>query len=49
MRAIQAKSISGYGGPRQTEQPKPRPAKDRVLVCVTVAGAKPLEYTVLSI
>jgi NADPH2:quinone reductase len=49
MRAIQATSPSGYSGPRQIEQPKPRPAKDRVPACVTVAGARPLEYTVLSI
>jgi NADPH:quinone reductase len=48
MRAIQAKTFSGYGGLRQTELPKPRPAKDRVLVRVTAAGVTPLEYTVLS-
>ena len=48
MRAIEAKSFSGYGGLQQTEQPKPQPAKDRVLVRVTAAGVTPLEYTVLS-
>src|SRR6202790_3902079 len=48
MQAIEAKTFSGYGGPRQTEFPKPRPAKDRVLVRVTAAGVPPLEYTVLS-
>ena len=48
MRAIEAKSFSGYGGLQQTEPPKPQPAKDRVLVCVTAAGVTPLEYTVLS-
>ena len=48
MRAIEAKTFSGYGGLRQTELPKPRPAKDRVLVRVTAAGVTPLEYTVLS-
>jgi NADPH:quinone reductase len=48
MRAIQAETFSGYGGLQQTEQPKPQPAKDRVLVRVTAAGVTPLEYTVLS-
>src|ERR1700692_1709655 len=48
MRVIEAKSFSGYGGLQQTERPKPQPAKDRVLVCVTAAGVTPLEYTVLS-
>jgi NADPH:quinone reductase-like Zn-dependent oxidoreductase len=49
MRAIEAKTFSGYGGLRQTELPKPQPAKDRVLVRVTAAGVTPLEYTVLSV
>src|SRR6202521_702870 len=48
MQAIEAKTFSGYGGLRQTEFPKPQPAKDRVLVRVTAAGVTPLEYTVLS-
>src|SRR5271156_6473516 len=48
MRTIQAKTFSGYGGLRQTDLPKPQPAKDRVLVRVTAAGVTPLEYTVLS-
>jgi NADPH:quinone reductase len=48
MRAIEARTFSGYGGLRQTELPKPHPAKDRVLVRVTAAGVTPLEYTVLS-
>jgi NADPH2:quinone reductase len=48
MRAIEAKSFSGYGGLRQVELPKPQPAMDRVLVRVTAAGVTPLEYTVLS-
>src|SRR5271170_312006 len=48
MRTIQAKTFSGYGGLRQTDSPKPLPAKDRVLVRVTAAGVTPLEYTVLS-
>ena len=48
MRAIEASTFSGYGALRQTEFPKPQPAKDRVLVRVTAAGVTPLEYTVLS-
>src|SRR5580700_1253718 len=48
MRAIEAKTFSGYGGLQQTELPKPQPVKDRVLVRVTAAGVTPLEYTVLS-
>src|SRR5947209_2348396 len=48
MPAIEAKPLSGYGGLRQTELPKPQPAKDRVLVRVTAAGVTPIEYTVLS-
>ena len=31
MRAIEAKTFSGYGGLQQTELPKPQPAKERVL------------------
>src|SRR5271170_5313348 len=48
MRAIEANTLSGYDGLRQTELPKPQPVKDRVLVRVTAAGVTPLEYTVLS-
>jgi NADPH:quinone reductase len=48
VRALEAKSFSGYGGLQQTELPQPQPAKDRVLVRVTAAGVTPLEYTVLS-
>src|SRR5260221_8609447 len=48
MRAIEAKTFSGYGGLRQTELPKPQPAKDRVLVRVAAAGVTPLDYTILS-
>src|SRR6202049_1099726 len=48
MQAIEAKTFSGYGGPRQTEFPKPQPAKDGVRGRVTAAGVTPLEYTVLS-
>ena len=48
MRAIEAETFSGYGGLRQTELPKPQPAKDRVLVRVTAAGVTPLDHTILS-
>jgi NADPH2:quinone reductase len=48
MRAIEAKTFSGYDALRQAEYPKPQAAKDRVLVRVTAAGVTPLEYTVLS-
>src|ERR1700730_4639127 len=48
MRAIEAKTFSGYGGLRQTELPKPQPAKDEVLIHVTAAGVTPLDHTILS-
>jgi len=48
MRAIEAKTFSGYGGLQQTELPKPQPAKDRVLVRLTAAGVTPLDHTILS-
>src|ERR1700737_3220051 len=48
MRAIEAKTFSGYGGLRQTELPKPQPALDMVLVRVTAAGVTPLDHTILS-
>lgn len=48
MRAIEAKTFSGFGGLQQTELPKPQPAKDRVLVRVTAAGVTPLEHVILS-
>src|ERR1700736_2031000 len=48
MQVIEAKTFSGYGGLRQTEFPKPQPAKDRVLVRVTAAGVTPLDHTILS-
>src|ERR1700693_3323889 len=48
MRAIEAKTFSGYGGLRQIELPKPQPVKDRVLVRVTAAGVTPLDHTILS-
>ena len=48
MRAIEAKTFSGYGGLRQVEMPKPQPAKDKVLIRVTAAGVTPLDHTILS-
>jgi hypothetical protein len=42
MRAIEAKTFSGYDALRQAEYPKPQPAKDRVLVRVTAAGVTPI-------
>jgi NADPH:quinone reductase len=48
MRAIEARTFSGYHGLQRTELPKPQAAKDRVLVRVTAAGVTPLEYTILS-
>ncbi len=48
MRAIEAETFSGYGGLRQTELPKPQPARGRVLVRVTAAGVTPLDHTILS-
>jgi NADPH:quinone reductase len=48
MRAIEAKSFSGYGELRQTELTKPQPAKERVLIRVTAAGVTPLDHTILS-
>ena len=48
MRAIEAKTFSGYGGLRRIELPKPQPTKDRVLVHVTAAGVTPLDHTILS-
>ncbi|CAH2403528.1 quinone oxidoreductase family protein [Mesorhizobium escarrei] len=48
MRAIEAETFSGYGGLREVELPKPRAAKDRVLIRVTAAGVTPLDHTILS-
>jgi NADPH2:quinone reductase len=48
MRAIEAKTFSGYAGLQQIELPKPQPAKDRALVRVTAAGVTPLDHTILS-
>src|ERR1700733_9838928 len=48
MRAIEAKTFSGYGGLQQIELAKPQPAKDKVLVRITAAGATPLDHTILT-
>src|SRR6202142_112532 len=48
MRAIEAETLSGYGGLRQIELPKPLPATDRALIRVTAAGVTPLDHTILS-
>jgi NADPH:quinone reductase len=48
MRAIEAKTFSGYGGLQQIELPKPQPATDRVLVRISAAGVTPLDHTILS-
>src|ERR1700685_1332605 len=48
MRAIEAKTFSGYVGLQQIEFPKPKPAKDKVLVRITAAGVTPLDHTILT-
>src|SRR6202453_1194196 len=48
MRAIQAKTFSGYRGLQEIELAKPQGAKDKVLVRIPAAGVTPLEYTVLA-
>ena len=48
MRAIEAKTFSGYGGLQQVELAKPQPAKDKVLVHITAAGVTPLDHTILT-
>src|ERR1700722_11730470 len=48
MRAIEAETFSGYGGLRQIDAPKTKPAKDRGLVRVTAAGVTPLDHTILT-
>jgi hypothetical protein len=50
MRAIEAKTFSGYGGLRQIELPKPQPAKDRVLPIAAFAQrghAAPMMTTIM--
>jgi NADPH:quinone reductase len=48
MRAIEAETLSGYGGLRQIGLPRPQSAKGKVLVRVTAAGVTPLDHTILS-
>jgi NADPH2:quinone reductase len=48
MRAIEAKTFSGYGGLQQIELAKPQPAKHKVLVRITAAGVTPLDHTILT-
>src|ERR1700737_1096954 len=48
MRAIEAKTFSGYGGLRQIEMPKPQPEKDRGVGRVPAARVTPLDHTILS-
>jgi NADPH2:quinone reductase len=48
MRAIEAKTFSGYGGLQQIELARPQPAKDKVLVRITAAGVTPLDHTILT-
>src|SRR5260221_748535 len=48
MRAMGGGTLSGYGGLRKIELPKPQPARDRVLFRVTAAGVTPLDHTILS-
>jgi NADPH2:quinone reductase len=48
VRAIEAKTFSGYGGLQQVELAKPQPAKDKVLVHITAAGVTPLDHTILT-
>jgi NADPH2:quinone reductase len=48
MRAIEAKTFSGYGGLQRIELPKPQPANGRVLIRVTAAGVTPLDHTILT-
>src|SRR5271154_6100646 len=48
MRAIEAETLTGYGGLRQVELPKPQRTKDKALVHITAAGVTPLDHTILS-
>src|SRR6201987_5619040 len=48
MRAIEAKTFSGYCGLQQTQLPQPQPERDRALVRVTAAGVTPIDHTILS-
>ena len=48
MRAMEAKTFTGYDGLRQVELAKPNPANDKVLVRVAAAGVTPLDHTILT-
>jgi NADPH2:quinone reductase len=48
VRAIEARTFTGYGGLRLTDPPKPQPARDRVLVRLAASGVTPLDHTILS-
>src|SRR6202041_1554021 len=48
MRAMVARTFSGYAGLQQTELAVPQPAKDKVLVRITAAGVTPLDHTILT-
>src|ERR1700723_263205 len=48
MRAMVARTFSGYAGLQQTELAVPQPAKDKVLVRITAAGVPPLDPTILT-
>ena len=48
MRAMRAKSFTGYGDLKLVESPKPPVADERVLVRITAAGVTPLDHTILS-
>jgi NADPH2:quinone reductase len=48
VRAIEAKTFSGYDGLQQIELAKPQPAKDKVLVRITAAGVAALDHTILT-
>ena len=48
MRAMEAKTFSGYGSLQQTQLPRPQPAQGKVLIRITAAGVTPLDHTILS-
>jgi NADPH:quinone reductase len=48
VRAIEARTFTGYGGLRLTDPPKPQSARDRVLVRLAASGVTPLDHTILS-
>ena len=48
MRAMRAESLTGYGGLKRVDLPKPVVTDGRVLVRLTAAGVTPLDHTILS-